>query len=338
MPKVSVVIPTYNRTHFIIEAIQSVLDQTFQDFEIVVVDDGSTDNTKDVVDSFQDPRIKYIYQENRGVAAARNTGISASIGEYIAFLDSDDVLLKNALEKKVQVLDRYPEVAFSYGKANVMDENGHLLRLSKKKQEYFCVRKGSEQIRKFLIIYGNCIGGSGAMVRRRCLYEVGLFDSTFRHGSEDFDLWVRLAKRYAVAYIEQPVGVIVRRHPNRMSNARDLGEIEKSNSRILEGVFNDTKLGTVFSSQRPKAYFHLHLRLASDAYEGRDLKTARKYLFKALKIHPKGFFKGLWLPWMFRFGKTLMPYPVLRIAQRTKRCLHRFNSNLSLRSEILTGR
>jgi glycosyltransferase involved in cell wall biosynthesis len=83
MPKVSVVIPTYNYGRFLGEAIQSVLDQTFQDFEIFVVDDGSTDNTKEIVDSFKDHRIKYIYQENRGVSAARNTGIQTSIGEYL---------------------------------------------------------------------------------------------------------------------------------------------------------------------------------------------------------------------------------------------------------------
>jgi len=91
MPKVSVIIPTYNYGRFLGEALQSVLDQTFDDFDLIVVDDGSTDNTKEVVASFEDNRIKYIYQQNRGVAAAQNVGILASKGEYVALLGADDV-------------------------------------------------------------------------------------------------------------------------------------------------------------------------------------------------------------------------------------------------------
>lgn len=96
--KVSVIIPTYNYGRFLGEAIQSVLDQTFTDFELIVVDDGSTDNTKEVVSSFKDSRIKYIFQENCGVSAAQNTGIRASTGEYIAILGSDDKWFPENLE------------------------------------------------------------------------------------------------------------------------------------------------------------------------------------------------------------------------------------------------
>ena len=109
MPVVSAIIPTYNFGRFLGEAIQSVLDQTFTDFELIVVDDGSTDDTREVVGSFNDSRIRYIYQENRGLPAARNTGIKASRGEYIAFLDSDDIWLTQNLELKVKSLDSHPD-------------------------------------------------------------------------------------------------------------------------------------------------------------------------------------------------------------------------------------
>jgi glycosyltransferase involved in cell wall biosynthesis len=335
MPKVSVIIPTYNQAHFIAESIQSVLDQTFQDFEIVVVDDGSTDNTKEVVCNFKDVRIKYIYQENNGVSTARNTGICASTGEYIAFLDSDDVLLKNSLEKRVQVLNRHPEVAFIYGWNYIIDEKGRIVKLSKKRQKHTCVREGSEQIRDFLI-HGNRIGVCCAMARQRCLYEVGLFDPTFHYGSEDFDMWVRLDKRYAVACIAEPLA-IYRIHSGSISAVRGLGEIEKSNRRIFESVFNDAKLGPLFSSQRPKAYFYLNLRFASYAYEERKMKTARRYLFQALKIYPKGFLKGLWLPWIMRFGKTWVPSPILRCACWVNQYSRRVILRILMRSELQAG-
>ena len=225
MPKVSVVIPTYNLAHFIAEAIQSILGQTFSEFEVIAVDDGSTDNTKDVVNSFKDPRIRYIYQENHGVSAARNTGIQASSSEYIAFLDSDDVLMENALEKGAQVLERHPEVGFSYGQEYLMDERRRVFHLRKQRHKYSYVREGIEEIKEFLL-HGNYVCTSTVMARRRCLYDVGLFDPTFRPGSEDFDLWVRLAKRYAVAYIAEPL-VKYRIHPDSIGATRKLDEIEK---------------------------------------------------------------------------------------------------------------
>ena len=179
MPRVSVIIPTYNRARFIAETVQSVLDQTFTDFEIVIVDDGSTDNTREVMGSFQDSRIKYIYQKNNGVCIARNNAINASSGEYLAFLDSDDVLLRNSLEKRVEVLDRHPEVGFSYGQAYLMDEGGQVFGIKKVKHRNSGIRRGTEEIRDF-IVSGYHIPTPTVMVRRRCLFEVGLFDRIYR--------------------------------------------------------------------------------------------------------------------------------------------------------------
>ncbi|MEO6860501.1 MAG: glycosyltransferase family A protein, partial [Microcoleus sp.] len=111
---VSVVIPSYNSTQFLPEAIESVLEQSYPPFEVIVVDDGSTDETKEVCDRY--PTVKYVYQNNQGVAAARNTGLRVSTGEYILFLDSDDCLLPEAIEIGVKHINALPEVGFVFGR------------------------------------------------------------------------------------------------------------------------------------------------------------------------------------------------------------------------------
>jgi glycosyltransferase involved in cell wall biosynthesis len=316
MPKISVVIPTYNRARFIAESIGSVLAQSFRDFEVIIIDDGSTDNTPEIVSAFP---VRYFRQENQGPAGAVNKGIELSKGEYIAMPGSDDILLQNALEKGVEVLDKHPEAAFSYGQAYLMDEKGRIFGVEKGGSKHSCVREGKEEIRKFLIS-GNHIITSTVMVRRSSLEEVGLFDATFRSGSEDTDLWVRLAKRYAVAYIAEPLGKY-RVHPQAMSAGRRVEEIERSNRRILEGIFNDAKVGPIFLPQRACIYSRFYLRLAGYAYGSGEMKTARSYLYKAPTAHLKGFLKGLWVPWIFRLAKTWIPLPLLAFARNLRRRL-----------------
>jgi glycosyltransferase involved in cell wall biosynthesis len=313
MPKVSVIIPTYNRANLITDTIQSVLEQSFRDFEIIVIDDGSTDNTREIVSAFP---VRYFRQENQGVAAARNKGIEAAQGEYIALLDSDDILLESTLRKGVEVLDSYPQVAFSYGQAYLMDEKGVIIRLRNQngKQPYVRVREGSEEIKE-LLTRGNYICTPTVLARRRYLYDVGLFDTTFRYGSEDFDLLVRLAKKYAVAYIAEPL-VKYRIHPGSIGTARKLEEIEQSHRLIIEGVLSDAGVGPLLSSQRPIAYFYLYLRLANYAYGSNDKRVAREYLLKALQTHPGVFFQKRFLSWVSQFARTELPLPVLGLARQ----------------------
>ena len=126
-PKVSVIIPTYNCAHFLPDAIQSVLDQSFQDFELIVVDDGSTDNTEEVVRSFSDTRLTYIRQVHQERSAARNTGIQASGGEYVTFLDSDDRYLPGKLSLQVPVLDAHPDKGMVISGWVEVDKAGRIL-------------------------------------------------------------------------------------------------------------------------------------------------------------------------------------------------------------------
>src|SRR5262245_22080838 len=124
MPRVSVVIPTFNRAGFVREAIESVLAQTFGDWELIVIDDGSTDDTASVVAAFGDPRIRYIRQENRGEGRARNAGLAVATGEWVSFLDSDDRMLPDNLAALIAVSDARPEIDVAYGWYFFMDHNG----------------------------------------------------------------------------------------------------------------------------------------------------------------------------------------------------------------------
>jgi glycosyltransferase involved in cell wall biosynthesis len=210
MPKVSVVIPTYNYGRFLGEAIQSVLDQTYQDFEIFVVDDGSTDNTKEVVISFKDHRIKYVYKKNSGVSAARNTGICASDGEYIAFLDSDDTWLPQNLELKVKLLDSHPKVALVCSDSYVFDNltGATLGRLWHDRPflRGFSPRRASQHPLKEMLFQEACfIRASLTMVRRVVFTKVGYFDESLRT-AEDWDMFVRIVQQFPIETIDIPLG------------------------------------------------------------------------------------------------------------------------------------
>ncbi len=190
MPKVSVIIPTYNRASMVCEAIDSVLAQTYPDFEVVVVDDGSTDGTGEVLRARYGDRIRYFYQENQGRAVARNRGIRASTGEYLIFLDSDDWLLPEALEIQVGFMGRHPEVDVAYGDGYYCDAEGHpLQRIGEERPS---VPEGG--LLPMMVLHNVVVATHSAMVRRRALDLLGdpWFDEQLR-GTEDADFWLRLA-------------------------------------------------------------------------------------------------------------------------------------------------
>ncbi len=195
MAKVSVIIPTFNRANYICETIDSVLSQTYKDYEIIVVDDGSTDNTKEVISKYNE-KIRYFYQENKGVSAARNYAISNAKGEYVAFLDDDDIWLQNKLEKQIDVLDKNPDLGFVCSDTYVIDGSGKIINLWK---------RGIHNHETFESLYEADFTFTLTVVaRRRCLEEVGFFDETLSI-SQDYDLWLRLAKKYAFKHIGSPL-------------------------------------------------------------------------------------------------------------------------------------
>ena len=214
IPRVSVIIPTYNYGHFLGEAIQSVLDQTFTDFEIIIVNDGSTDNTNEVAESFTDPRIRYIYQENRGLSAARNTGIKASSGVYIATLDSDDMWLQQNLEIVVKRLDSHPDVGLVCSDLQVYDDaTGAILGrfwYDKRSHSRVNPKKAARFALQYLLHRGCFIAPQAILVRRTVFHEVGYFDESLRT-HEDWDMAVRIVQRFPIETIDIPL-VINRKH------------------------------------------------------------------------------------------------------------------------------
>ena len=187
-PTVSVIIPTYNRADLISKPIQSVLAQSYQDFEIIVVDDCSTDNTETVLESFDDPRIHYIqHQTNSGAAVARNTGIDRSTGDYVAFLDSDDEWLPEKLEKQLNLFQQCgSEVGFIYTGFAAVNESNQVQRVISSNY------RGSLSDH---LLYNNFIGTpSTVIVRRKYLKQVKGFDPNMPSFIEDMDLWLRLSE------------------------------------------------------------------------------------------------------------------------------------------------
>lgn len=197
MPTVSVIIPIYNIERFISSAIASVLNQTFTDYELLLINDGSTDHSLVICHSFTDPRIRLISQTNRGLAGARNTGIRHAKGRYIAFLDGDDCWDSGKLSEHVAHLDQKPKVGVSYSQSKFMDDNGVFLGVTQKPK--------LESITPVDILCRNPIGNGSAPVIRRTVFEqigyednpygeneIFYFDDSFRQ-SEDIECWLRIA-------------------------------------------------------------------------------------------------------------------------------------------------
>ncbi|MBD0388947.1 MAG: glycosyltransferase family 2 protein [Nostoc sp. C3-bin3] len=190
-PKISVIIPTYNRSYLIKDAIESVLNQTYQDFELIIIDDGSTDNTKEALAEYGE-RLQYIYQENQGRSAARNHGINLAKGEYIAFLDSDDVWFPDKLARQVPILESAPEnVVLVHGYKCIVDLNlqpipGWELKL---RNLYTLAEMGEETYENYLD--SNCIFTSTILVRKTAIIEVDGYDTNIQ-SMEDLDIYLRL--------------------------------------------------------------------------------------------------------------------------------------------------
>lgn len=186
-PKVSVVIPTYNRAEFITSAIESVLNQTFRDFELLVVDDGSTDRTGEIVALIRDPRLIFIRQGNAGRSNARNRALALARGAYIAFLDSDDLYLPSKLDLQVQYMDMRPEAGMVYTSACCIDAHGNDL------PERYEAKRSGRIYSDIAFFRPVTITLPTVMVRRQILEQVGGFDERMSR-FEDTDMWRRVSK------------------------------------------------------------------------------------------------------------------------------------------------
>lgn len=196
-PLVSVVIATYNMSKYLPSAIQSALNQTYKNIEILVIDDGSTDSTREAMAAFEEEqRVTYLLQQNKGQASAKNHGIRKATGDYIAFLDADDTWEPEKLELQVPVLMASRSVGLVYSRLAYIDENG--IKQGVLNDRLFRGRISGPLLIENFIAFGSCL------VRRECFELLGRFKENVRMGI-DYDLWLRFSTRYEFDYVDRPL-------------------------------------------------------------------------------------------------------------------------------------
>ena len=314
VPLVSVVIPTYNSAQYLPETIESVLWQSWQDFEIIIVDDGSTDNTQEVVGAFKSNKIRYIRQENSGgPSKPRNVGIHHARGKYISLFDSDDIMSKNKLEEAVAFLERHSDLGFLFANFVVCNERGesfpgtHL-------DEYQTFRDlPKEQVgEKWFIIesalaykslfFQNYIGTSGTVVPKEVFLSVGKFDESLA-GPEDRDMWLRITKRHAIGYLDI-IGHQYRRRETGITG-RGGGVLSPHRIRVMRKQL-ETGLPPSLQRHARRNIAHLMFELGYYYRSVGDFKQARSNYWSSLKeSFSVGALKGLLVSYL---GKRLVTF------------------------------
>jgi len=215
MPKVSVILPCYNGSLWISNAIDSILCQTYSNFELVIIDDGSTDNSKDVIYPYiSDRRVHYIYQENRGFSGAVNRGIKESKGDLIGFIGQDDMWMHNKLEVQAKYFDKHENVDLVHSNYCSIDSDEWIIKVIDIKIPNFTSRK---ELIEYLFI-NNFIGFETVLVKKRCFDKVGFFDERMI-GYSDHDMWMRIAGNFNIGYIDLPL-VKKREHGLQLSKIK----------------------------------------------------------------------------------------------------------------------
>jgi glycosyltransferase involved in cell wall biosynthesis len=280
---VSVIIPAYNCEQYVAEALDSVFAQTLYPHEIFVVDDGSTDGTRRVLDAYI-PQIIYVYQHNRGAAAARNNAIRRATGDFIAFLDADDLWLPEMLASQIDCFRKHPTCGLVYTDMKMFDASGII----------------HESVRDWLgmsmpvgyvfpeLFWETLFCPSSVLCRRECFDEVGLFDDTLRHG-DDYQMWLRIARRFELGCVDKPL-MMYRQHPEMLTRrvGQKLINGMPWETRILRSVLDlhpeiIEELGERTVCRRlAKPYFYL----ACGAIASGEHRQARFLLREALRGWP----------------------------------------------------
>ncbi len=270
-PKVSIIIPTYNNVRYIGQAVASALVQTYPSFEVIVIDDGSTDGTREVLSIWRN-RIRYVWQENQGVSAARNHGLRLARGEYIVFLDGDDLLRPSKLALQADVLDAEPDVSVVHSGWRRMADDGRFL-------ETICPWENAPNLdlKSWLLWKPAFLGAM--MFRRRQLVEIGGFDESLRQ-AEDVDLMLRLAARHCrMVWVREPTIYYRIRPGSTMSNGR---EQAASILAVLDKFFDGEEIPVEIQNMRHRIYFHTLMWAVWQLYLTDYLEDIPRYLQRTL--------------------------------------------------------
>ena len=274
MPTISVIIPVYNGEKTIKQTIESVLNQTFRDFELLIINDGSQDATLEIIQAINDARIQAFSYPNSGVSASRNRALTKAKGEFISFIDADDLWTPNKLELQLKALQDNPQAAVAYSWSDWIDESGQFLRsgghitVNGKAYEKLLLRDFIES-------------GSNPLIRKQALDEVGYFEQSVTP-AEDWDMWLRLAARYEFVTVEVPQ-ILYRISPN--SASFNIVKMEAGSLKVIERVFaqapeslQDLKRETLASR-----YNYLTFKALEGNLDRKNGLTAARFLIQALK-------------------------------------------------------
>lgn len=299
MPKISVIIPSYNRAAYITNAIGSVLSQTYQDFEVIIVDDGSTDNTEEIVKSYfkvyEKEKIRYFYQRNQGPGATRNYGIRQARGEYVAFLDADDVLLPNALKERYDFLENHNDAALTFtdyylSKRNadgvntepILQKSGFLNRFKGIIDWHYGVEFiFNEQFYcRYLSFRPHPIHTNTVMVRKNVLNDIGLFRTDI-FACEDVDLWLRISRKHKVGFVNCPTAFYYIDTGNSLLKNRKY-HYECSIMHLSELI----KAGEISRYLLCRKISNSYASLGYCYFADYNLERARENFFKSIQYNP----------------------------------------------------
>lgn len=279
MPTISVVIPAYNAERTILETIKSVQQQTFSDFEIIIINDGSTDSTLELIQSIKDERLKVFSYENGGLPMARNRGISLAKGEFIAFIDADDLWTPDKLELQLAALKQHPEAGLAYSWTYFMDEQG--TTLSPSVPIFF---NGNVQTN---LLKNNFIAsGSNPLIRRQAIESTDGFDSTLK-SCEDWEYWLRLSANWD--FVVVPKHQIFYRQSS-ISMSSKVQVMEDAGIRVIEKIFQTVPSDMKYLKNQSLAWIYQYctqqyLKQDSSSLDG--VNQASQKLWKAICLYPQ---------------------------------------------------
>jgi glycosyltransferase involved in cell wall biosynthesis len=304
-PRVSVVLTTYNGASrgYLVEAIESVFNQSYGNYELLIVDDGSNDHTSKQCSPFLDnPKVRYLHQENRGLAGARNTGIRASCGEFICFLDDDDVWKPEKLQRQVDFIEARLNGTDNWGLIftwlELIDARGALLSFRRRREE--------GRIYKKLVLENIIDAPSSVLARREVFEDIGLFDESLL-SCEDWDMWLRISKKYLVFPVKEYL-VQYREHQNTLS--ADFDTMLSSAELVLDKVFQETPAEIC-----PKrAYASLYINRSVVFFAAEKYDSFRRLFFKGARLSLRAVKVGhlLLVVLSFTGGKTVRLVKILK--------------------------
>ncbi|MBD1806885.1 glycosyltransferase [Microcoleus sp. FACHB-SPT15] len=277
MPIISVIIPIYNGERTIRKTIESVLNQTFTDLEIIAINDGSKDSTLEIINDVLDSRLKVFSYPNAGVAASRNRGLALATGDYISFIDADDLWTPDKLEAQFKALQANPQAAVAYSWTAWIDESGQFLRPGGN------ITVNGSAYEK-LLLRDFVESGSNPLIRRQALAEVGSFDQSVTP-AEDWDMWLRLAAQYEFVTVPS-AQILYRVYPG--SASFNVWKMETASLKVIEKTF----------AQAPESLQHLKKKVLGNRYKYLTLKaiegtperkrglTATRFFWKAVNYDP----------------------------------------------------